>query len=137
VSPPVRVEVQHSYALLNGSVGFHAQQHSKIVAFQSHAEQGTDGFRADDLGATNDAQMIVSNSESSHNTNGVTAAVGGTIQVGGSVAAYNTTCGFNGTGGGNIFFYQQTNRVVNSTGGATPGVSPGLLCGATTGIPQT
>ena len=137
VAPAVRVEVINSYALLNGAVGFEAQQHSRIVAFRSHAEQGTDGFKADDLGGTNDAQMIVSESESSYNTNGMTAGAGGTVQVGGSVAAYNTTCGFNGTGGGNIFFYQQTNRIVNNSGGATPGVSPNLLCGATTGIPQT
>jgi len=137
VSPAVRVEVIHSYALLNGSVGFEAQQHSRIVAFQSHAEHGTDGFKADDLGGTNDAQIIVSNSEASFNTNVVRSADGGTVQVGGSVASFNSSCGFNGTGGGNIFFYQQTNRVVNNSGGATPGVSPGLLCGATTGIPQT
>ena len=132
VTPPVKVEVIDSYALVNGanatSAGFEAAQHSRIVAFRSHAEGGNDGFRAGDA-TTSDAQMIVSNSEGSFNANGMTATQGGTVQVGGSVAAYNSTCGFNGTGGGNIFFYNLTNRIVQAAGSA--------LCGATTGIPQT
>ena len=132
VSPVVNVEIQQSYALLNGAVGFHAADRSKVVAFQSHAEQGTDGFKAEDLSGAGLTQMIVSNSEASYNTNGVHAGSGANMQAGGMVAAYNSTCGFkgDGTGGaGNVFFYNQTNRIVQAAGSA--------LCGNTTGIPQT
>jgi len=132
VSPKVHVEFNNSYALLNGGAGVHAQQHSFVVAFGSSAEQGTDGFKADDLGGTSDTQMIVSNSEASYNTNGVTAGSGANVQVGGTVAAFNSGCGFNNTGlggAGNVFHYQQTNRIIFTSGSD--------ICGTPHPIPQT
>src|SRR5215472_18140688 len=82
VSPAVRVEVIHSYALVVGGAGFHAAQHSNMVVFQSHAEHGVDGFLADDLGGTSDTQAIISDSEVSYNTNGVHAGSGANVQAG-------------------------------------------------------
>jgi len=131
-SPVVNVEIQNSYALVNGAVGFHAADRSKMVVFQSHAEQGTDGFKAEDLSGAAATQMIVSNSEASYNTNGVHAGSGANVQAGCVVAAFNSSCGFKSDsagGAGVVFFYNLTNRIVQPVGIA--------LCGADQGIPQT
>ncbi|HEY6971560.1 MAG TPA: hypothetical protein VJA94_20285, partial [Candidatus Angelobacter sp.] len=132
VSPRVQVEVIQSYALLVGGAGFHAAQHSNMVAFQSHAENGVDGFLADDLGGTNDTQAIFSNSEASYITNGVHAGTGANVQAGGVVVAFASACGFKGDGGaaGFVFFYSQTSRTF------LPGAA-NTFCGSTQGIPQT
>ena len=126
VTPAVQVGIDHSYALLQAGVGFEAQSHSQMVITNSAAENGTDGMKADDLNGTSDARMIVSDSEASYNTNGVSSSNGATVQVGGTTAAYNTSCAFNQVAGSTLNFYNQTNR--------TPGAP---LCGSPTGIGQT
>ena len=126
VTPAVQVGIDHSFALLNAGVGFEAQAHSQMVITNSAAENGTDGMKADDLLGTSDARMIVSDSEASYNTNGISSASGATVQVGGTTAAYNGSCAFNQGAGSTLQFYNQTNR--------TPGAP---LCGAPTGIGQT
>ncbi|HEY6971461.1 MAG TPA: hypothetical protein VJA94_19790 [Candidatus Angelobacter sp.] len=125
-TPAVQVGIDNSYALLVGGVGFEAQQHSRMAITNSAAENGTDGMKADDLGGTSDAFMIVSDSEASYNTNGVSSASGAIVQVGGSTAAYNGSCAFNQGAGSTLQFMSGTNR--------TPGAP---LCGAPTGIGQT
>ena len=124
IAPPVQVGIDNSYALLQVNVGFHAAQHSQMVVTNSAAENGTDGMKSDDS-VSSDARLIVSDSEASFNTNGVSTGSGGTAQVGGTTAGYNGSCAFN-QGGGTLQFYSQTNR--------TPGAP---LCGAPTGIGQT
>src|SRR5215471_715791 len=108
-SPAVEVGIDGSYALLNGGVGFEAQQHSHMTITNSAAENGTDGMKADDLGGTTDALMTVSDSEASYNTNGVSSANGGTVLVGGTTAAYNTSCAFSQGAGSTLQFNSQTN----------------------------
>ena len=122
-SPAVQVGIDGTYALLNNTAGFEAAAHSRMVITNSAAENGTDGMKSDDA-ANTDSVMIVSDSEASYNTNGVSTGAGGTAQVGGTTAAYNGSCAFN-QGGGTLQFFSQTNR--------TPGAP---LCGAPTGIAQ-
>src|SRR5205085_7103091 len=98
VTPFVQVGISETSVILD-NIGIEAAQHSRVVVSSSFISKATtDGLRSDDA-TTSDAQMTVTNSESSHSSNGFTALAGGNIVVGGSTAAYNSSCGFNGSGG--------------------------------------
>jgi hypothetical protein len=123
VAPAVGVLVDESHMILN-NIGVEAAQHAHVTVSRSLASKNTaDGMKSDDA-ATSDAQLTVSFSDSNLNTNGVTAAPGGTANVAFSNIGLNTTCGFNNAGGTSFFTFG--NNRLTGTG----------FCGTITPIPQ-
>lgn len=119
VSPPVQVNVDNSWAILD-NIGIEAAQHSRVVVTHSFTETAvTDGMRADDA-TTTDSQMVVEKSQSSYNVNGINAQTGSTIAVGDSAVDFNTTCSLDNSGG-TLFSFQSgangTNRLIGGTCG--------------------
>jgi hypothetical protein len=91
VTPNVQVGIDHVRAVLD-NIGIEANTNSRVVINNSVAENATsDGVKAS--AAT--AQITMSNSDASHNGNGITAASGSSVNVAFSSIAYNTTCSFN------------------------------------------
>src|SRR5579864_5756143 len=123
VTPAVGVLVDQSYMILN-NIGVEAAQHAHVTVSRSLASKNAaDGLKSDDA-ATSDAQLTVSFSDSNLNTNGVTAAPGGTANVAFSNIGLNTTCGLNNAGGTSFFTFG--NNRLTGTG----------FCGTITPIPQ-
>src|SRR5689334_20724159 len=123
VTPAVGVLVDESHMILN-NIGVEAAQHAHVTVSRSLASKNaTDGMKSDDA-ATSDAQLTVSFSDSNLNTNGVTAAPGGTANVAFSNIGLNTTCGLNNAGGTSFFTFG--NNRLTGTG----------FCGTITPIPQ-
>jgi hypothetical protein len=119
VAPPVQVNVDESYAILDNT-GIEAAQHSRVLVTRSFTETAAaDGMRADDS-ATGDSQMVVEKSESSFNANGINAQTGATIAVGDSNVSFNTTCSLDNSGG-TLFSFSSgangTNRLIGGTCG--------------------
>jgi len=119
----VQVLIEDSKAMVD-TTGVEAAQHSRVVFFNSVAGNASgDGLLADDA-ASADAQMTVEYSESSYNTNGITAGAGSNVSVGNSKAAFNSSCSLN-TSGGNLFSYTWTPNVfTNQLVGAICGGAP-------------
>ncbi|HEY2113563.1 MAG TPA: hypothetical protein VGJ51_00625 [Candidatus Angelobacter sp.] len=91
IAPNVTVEISNSQAIID-TIGFEANNNSRMVVNYSTAENASsDGIKAS--AAT--AQIAISNSDASFNTNGITAAAGSSVNVFGSSVAYNTTCSLN------------------------------------------
>lgn len=123
VTPAVGVIVDQSHMILN-NIGVEAAQHAHVTVSRSLASKNAaDGMKSDDA-ATSDAQLTVSFSDSNLNTNGVTAAPGGTANVAFSNIGLNTTCGLNNAGGTSFFTFG--NNRLTGTG----------FCGTITPIPQ-
>lgn len=123
VTPAVGVLVDQSYMILN-NIGVEAAQHAHVTVSRSLASKNAaDGLKSDDA-ATSDAQLTVSFTDSNLNTNGVTAAPGGTANVAFSNIGLNTTCGLNNAGGTSFFTFG--NNRLTGTG----------FCGTITTIPQ-
>jgi len=123
VTPAVGVLVDESHMILN-NIGVEAAQHAHVTVSRSLASKNaTDGMKSDDA-ATSDAQLTVSFSDSNLNTNGVTAAPGGTANVAFSNIGLNTTCGLNNAGGTSFFTFG--NNRLTGTG----------FCGTITTIPH-
>jgi len=123
VAPAVGVLVDESHMILN-NIGVEAAQHAHVTVSRSLASKNTaDGMKSDDA-ATSDAQLTVSFSDSNLNTNGITAAPGGTANVAFSNIGLNTTCGLNNAGGTSFFTFG--NNRLTGTG----------FCGTITTIPQ-
>jgi hypothetical protein len=123
VTPAVGVLVDESHMILN-NIGVEAAQHAHVTVSRSLASKNAaDGMKSDDA-ATSDAQLTVSFSDSNLNTNGVTAAPGGTANVAFSNIGLNTTCGLNNAGGTSFFTFG--NNRLTGTG----------FCGTITTIPQ-
>jgi hypothetical protein len=123
VTPAVAVVVDSSFAILN-NIGVEAAQHSHVTVSRTLvSKSAADGMKSDDA-ATSDAQLTVSFSDSNLNTNGVTAAPGGTANVAFSNIGLNTTCGLNNAGGTSFFTFG--NNRLTGTG----------FCGTITPIPQ-
>jgi hypothetical protein len=123
VTPAVGVLVDESHMILN-NIGVEAAQHAHVTVSRSLASKNAaDGMKSDDA-ATSDAQLTVSFSDSNLNTNGVTAAPGGTANVAFSNIGLNTTCGLNNAGGTSFFTFG--NNRLTGTG----------FCGVITPIPQ-
>jgi hypothetical protein len=118
-SPPVQVEVDNSYAIVD-NVGIEAAQHSRVIVNHSVASNAAaDGMRADDA-STSDSQMVVEKSESSFSVNGINAQAGSTIAVGDSSVAFNSSCSLDNSGG-TLFSFASgangTNRLIGGTCG--------------------
>jgi len=123
ITPAVGVLVDQSYMILN-NIGVEAAQHAHVTVSRSLASKNAaDGLKSDDA-ATSDAQLTVSFTDSNLNTNGVTAAPGGTANVAFSNIGLNTTCGLNNAGGTSFFTFG--NNRLTGTG----------FCGTITTIPQ-
>lgn len=123
VTPAVGVLVDESHMILN-NIGVEAAQHAHVTVSRSLASKNAaDGMKSDDA-ATSDAQLTVSFSDSNLNTNGITAAPGGTANVAFSNIGLNTTCGLNNAGGTSFFTFG--NNRLTGTG----------FCGTITPIPQ-
>jgi hypothetical protein len=123
VAPAVGVLVDESHMILN-NIGVEAAQHAHVTVSRSLASKNAaDGMKSDDA-ATSDAQLTVSFSDSNLNTNGITAAPGGTANVAFSNIGLNTTCGLNNAGGTSFFTFG--NNRLTGTG----------FCGTITPIPQ-
>lgn len=123
VTPAVGVLVDESHMILN-NIGVEAAQHAHVTVSRSLASKNTaDGMKSDDA-STSDAQLTVSFSDSNLNTNGITAAPGGTANVAFSNIGLNTTCGLNNAGGTSFFTFG--NNRLTGTG----------FCGTITPIPQ-
>lgn len=91
VAPNVQVGIDNTRVILD-NVGINANTNSRVVVNHSTAENATaDGIKAD--AAT--AQMTISNSDASFNTNGVTASNGASVNIAFSSLAYNATCSLN------------------------------------------
>ena len=123
VTPAVGVLVDESHMILN-NIGVEAAQHAHVTVSRSVASKNAaDGLKSDDA-ATSDAQLTVSFTDSNLNTNGITAAPGGTANVAFSNIGLNTTCGLNNAGGTSFFTFG--NNRLTGTG----------FCGTITPIPQ-
>jgi hypothetical protein len=108
LTPNVQVGIDHTRAIVD-NVGFDASTNSRMTVLNSSTENATtDGMRAS--AAT--AQLTVSNSDSSFNTNGITASGGGSANVVFSNVSYNSTCAFNNSASSFATF--GNNRVVGS-----------------------
>jgi hypothetical protein len=119
IAPNVQVDIDHTRAILD-AVGFDANTNSRVVVLNSSAQNATsDGMKAD----ASTGQMTISNSDSSFNGNGITAASGSSVNVVFSNIAYNTTCSFNNSA--SVFGSFGNNRVVGA-----------VNCGTITPIPQ-
>ncbi len=116
----VQVGIDNSRVLVS-NIGIEAAQHSRVVVTNSFVSKATtDGMKSDDA-ATSDAQLNVSFSSSDFNTNGVTAAPGGTANVAFSNLASNTTCGMNNAGGTSFFSFGNNRQSgANSCGTISP-----------------
>jgi hypothetical protein len=119
VAPPVQLNVDDSYALVD-NIGIEAAQHSRAVVTRSFTESAVaDGMRADDA-TTMDAQMVVEKSQSSFNANGINAQTGATIAVGDSAVDFNGSCSLDNSGG-TLFSFASgangTNRLIGATCG--------------------
>lgn len=91
LTPNVQVGIDNTRVILD-NVGINANTNSRVVVNHSTTENATsDGMKAD--AAT--AQMTISNSDASFNTNGVTAANGASVNISFSSIAYNATCSLN------------------------------------------
>ena len=123
VAPAVAVLVDESHMILN-NIGVEAAQHAHVTVSRSLASKNAaDSMKSDDA-VTSDAQLTVSFSDSNLNTNGITAAPGGTANVAFSNIGLNTTCGLNNAGGTSFFTFG--NNRLTGTG----------FCGTITPIPQ-
>jgi hypothetical protein len=120
VAPNVAVEISGSQAILD-AVGFEANTNSRMVVNYSTAENASsDGIKA----SAGTAQISVSNSDASFNTNGITATAGSSVNVFASSIAYNATCSLNNSAG--VFGSFGSNRIVGA-----------VNCGTITPIPTT
>ena len=119
-TPAVVVGIDNTRVILD-NIGIEAAQHSRVVVTNSFVSKATaDGLKADDA-ATSDSQLNVSFSSSDFNTNGVTAAPGGTANVAFSNLASNTACGMNNAGGASFFSFGNNRQSgTNSCGTISP-----------------
>jgi hypothetical protein len=101
VTPPVQVGISETAAILDNK-GVEANAHSRVTIVRSVLENAaTDGATADAA----DAQMMVSDSDSSFNQNGITATAGGLTNSAFNNITFNSACGMNNSGGTNFFTY--------------------------------
>ncbi|HEX3584369.1 MAG TPA: hypothetical protein VH024_00125 [Candidatus Angelobacter sp.] len=120
VAPNVTVEISGSQAIID-TIGFEANTNSRMVVNDSAAENASsDGIKA----SAGTAQIAISNSDASFNTNGITAAAGSSVNVFASSIAYNTTCSLNNSA--SVLGSFGSNRIVGA-----------INCGTITPIPTT
>jgi hypothetical protein len=101
VTPPVQVGISDTAAILD-NIGVEANANSRVTIVRSVLENAAnDGASAD----ASTGQLVISDSDTSFNKNGITATAGGLANAAFNNISFNSTCGMNNSGGANFFSY--------------------------------